>query len=70
MHSGCHREGKQHNYDEMQQALSVITKQAADVLWDSSQFNQIVNLQGPLAPGIIVYILPFLWSQDSTQLVP
>lgn len=32
MQPDCHGERKQHNYDEMQQALSVITKQTADVL--------------------------------------
>lgn len=64
MQSDYHGERKQHNYDEMQQALSVITKQTADVLWDSRaravaarRFNQIAKLQGPPAPGIIFYIL-------------
>lgn len=75
MQADCHGERKQHNYDEMQQALSVITKQTADVLWDSraravavSRFNQIANLQGPPTAGIILSILFFFEAKIQPRL--
>lgn len=68
---------KQHNYDEMQQACSVITKQTADPLGDSglSSYEKAESDRKPVGtppPGVILYILSsyMLWSLDFVQIIP
>lgn len=66
MQSDGHGGRKQHNYDEMQQACSVITKQTADLWRDPGLEPALRSYEKPESdsksvgtspPGVILYIL-------------